>query len=45
MSTRQKIVLLIVSALIVGCETVATTGPKSRDSVDNPGQTPMKDSL
>jgi hypothetical protein len=43
MTTRQRIVLLIVSALIVGCETVATTGPSS--SVDNPGQTAMKDSL
>ena len=44
MSARQRILLVAVSLLLVGC-TVATTAPTSRDTVDNPGQTPMKDSL
>jgi photosystem II stability/assembly factor-like uncharacterized protein len=45
MSARQRLLLLAVSLLLVGCEAVATTAPRSNDTVDNPGQTPMKDSL
>jgi hypothetical protein len=43
MSARQRILLLAVSLLLAGCEAVVTAPPTH--GVDNPGQTPMKDSL
>ena len=45
MTRSQRIVLLVALTLLAGCEAVAATAPQSHDTVDNPGQTGMKDSL
>jgi hypothetical protein len=41
MTKSRTVLLLALATLLAGCEIGAATGPQSRDTVDNPGQTPM----
>lgn len=43
MKKSRMVLLLALTALLAGCEIGAATAPQSRDHVENPSNTPLKD--